>query len=154
MNEDAELEFAGFWSRTGAAIIDTILTMLIVIPILVGIYGTAYFSSENFIEGSWDFLLSWVLPAFATILFWIYRAATPGKMVIKAKIVDAKTGKAASTGQWIGRSFADFVSMAPLFLGIFWVGFDKRKQGWHDKLAGTVVVKRKNTGPEPVMFTN
>jgi len=42
----------------------------------------------------------------------------------------------------------------PFFLGIFWVAFDKKKQGWHDKLAGTVVVKTKKTGPEPVAFNN
>jgi uncharacterized RDD family membrane protein YckC len=37
-----------------------------------------------------------------------------------------------------------------LFLGIIWVGFDKRKQGWHDKLAGTVVIRNKS--PESVKF--
>ncbi|RLB71833.1 MAG: RDD family protein [Deltaproteobacteria bacterium] len=154
MNEAAELEFAGFWSRSGAAIIDTILLMLITAPILISIYGTDYFTSEKVVAGSWDFLISWVVPAFATILFWIYRAATPGKMAIKARILDANTGNAASTGQLIGRYLAYFVSILPFFLGIFWVAFDKRKQGWHDKLAGTVVVKNKDTGPEPVVFNN
>ncbi len=154
MNDATELEFAGFWSRTGAAIIDTILLMLITAPILISIYGTDYFTSEEVIAGSWDFLISWVLPAFATIIFWIYRAATPGKMAIRAKILDAETGRAASTGQLIGRYFTYFVSIIPLCLGIFWIGFDKRKQGWHDKLAGTVVVKSKNTGPEPVVFNS
>lgn len=152
MNEFAELEYAGFWSRTGATIIDTILLSIITFPILIGIYGTEYFTSEEFITGSWDFLISWVLPAIAVILFWIYRAATPGKMAIKAKILDATTGKEATTGQLIGRYFAYFISALPLMLGIFWVAFDKKKQGWHDKLAGTVVVKTKKLGPEPVSF--
>jgi len=35
------------------------------------------------------------------------------------------------------------VSMIPLFLGMIWVAFDARKQGWHDKLAGTVVVRNR-----------
>jgi uncharacterized RDD family membrane protein YckC len=39
----------------------------------------------------------------------------------------------------------------PLFAGIIWVAFDRRKQGWHDKLADTVVVRKK--GPEPVSFS-
>jgi uncharacterized RDD family membrane protein YckC len=39
-------------------------------------------------------------------------------------------------------------------LGIIWVAFDPRKQGWHDKLAGTVVVRPKNRGPVPVKFGN
>ncbi|MBX3651771.1 MAG: RDD family protein [Burkholderiales bacterium] len=41
-------------------------------------------------------------------------------------------------------------SALPLFLGFIWVGIDKRKQGWHDKLAGTVVIR--NTSKEPVQF--
>jgi uncharacterized RDD family membrane protein YckC len=33
--------------------------------------------------------------------------------------------------------------MLPLFIGLIWVAFDKKKQSWHDKLAGTVVVRIK-----------
>ena len=105
-----------------------------------------YFKAEMIIAGTWDFLISWVLPAVAIIMFWIYRSATPGKMVVKAKIVDAKTGDKPSTGQFIGRYFGYFVSMIPLMLGIIWVAFDKRKQGWHDKLAGTVVIRDRKRG--------
>jgi len=73
-------------------------------------------------------------------------------MAISAKIVDAKTGEQPSTAQFIGRYFAYFISVLPLCLGMVWVAFDMRKQGWHDKLAGTVVV-RKNNSVEPVKFT-
>ena len=81
-----------------------------------------------------------MLPAVATILFWKARQATPGKMALSLKIVDAQTGQPMSTGQAIGRYFAYFVSAIGLMLGYLWVAFDRRKQGWHDKLAGTVVV--------------
>lgn len=133
--------YAGFWIRVVASLIDTILILLITAPILIGIYGLEYFESEAIIAGTWDFLISWVLPAIAIIMFWTYRSATPGKMLVKAKIVDAKTGDKPSTGQFVGRYFGYFVSMIPLMLGIIWVAFDKRKQGWHDKLAGTVVIR-------------
>jgi len=86
-------------------------------------------------------LINWVLPAVVIIVFWIYRSATPGKMILKLKIIDAKTGGKISTGQCIGRYFAYYVSIIPFMLGIIWVGFDDRKQGWHDKLAGTLVVR-------------
>ena len=86
------------------------------------------------------------MPAIAVILFWIYRQATPGKMAIGAKIVDAKTGGKPSTGQLIGRYLAYYVSIIPLFLGIIWVGIDARKQGFHDKLAGTLVIRAKAGG--------
>ena len=45
-----------------------------------------------------------------------------------------------------------YVSIIPLFLGLIAVAFDPRKQGWHDKLAGTVVVRPRNRGPQPVKF--
>lgn len=154
--QETELEYAGFWARTGAAIIDSILIMLITIPLLLSVYGWDYLESEQtgLIAGPADFLISWVLPAVAVIVFWVLKQATPGKMAISAKIVDATTGQPASTGQLVGRYFAYMVSTIPLFLGIIWVAFDKRKQGWHDKLAGTVVIKKVDTGPEPVRFHN
>lgn len=77
--------------------------------------------------------------------FWIYKQATPGKMAISARIVDARTGGRPSAGRFVIRYLGYFVSMLPLFLGIIWVAFDRRKQGWHDKLARTVVIR--STGP-------
>jgi len=40
-----------------------------------------------------------------------------------------------------------------LFLGYAWVGVDPRKQGWHDHMARTVVVRMRSRGPEPVVFS-
>jgi uncharacterized RDD family membrane protein YckC len=145
-----EEEYAGFWIRTGAAIIDTILILIIIAPILTVIYGKDYWMSESFSRGVWDVLLNYIVPAIAVIIFWVYKSATPGKMALRLKIVDAKTGEKPSTGQFIGRYLGYYVSMIPLFLGIIWVGIDKRKQGWHDKLAGTVVIRSNKT--EPVRF--
>ena len=147
---EQNVEYAGFWVRVGAMIIDTVLIMIVLIPLLVAIYGWAYFDAANarLFAGPADFLLSWVAPAVAVIVFWIYRQATPGKMALSIRIVDATTGSPPSTGQCVGRYFAYFVSIFPLGLGLLWVAFDKRKQGWHDKLAGTVVIRSKN----PVTF--
>lgn len=146
------LEYAGFWTRTGAALIDGILLLLITAPLLISIYGWEYFETEDMVLGPADFLISWVLPAFATVLFWLYKRATPGKMAVAAQVVDAQTGATITVGQAMLRYLGYFIAMLPLGLGIFWVGFDRRKQGWHDKIAGTVVVKRTRTGPEPVHF--
>jgi uncharacterized RDD family membrane protein YckC len=144
MNE-SELEYVGFWARVGASIIDTILVIAICFPLVTWIYGKEYWSSAAMVQGPADFLINWLLPALAVVLFWIYRQATPGKMAIGARIVDARTGGRPSTGQLVGRYFAYYVSMLPLMIGFIWVAFDPRKQGWHDKLAGTVVVRSKKT---------
>lgn len=150
--EHDELEYVGFWARTGATLIDSVLIAVIVLPLLTAFYGESYWNSTALIVGPMDFLVSWVLPAVAVIVFWVSKQATPGKMAVSAKIVDAKTGNAASTGQLIGRYLAYYVSLIPLGFGYFWVAFDARKQGWHDKLAGTVVVRKKNRAPKPVSF--
>ena len=86
-----------------------------------------------------DFLISWLLPAIAVIIFWICKSATPGKLI--TKIIDQKSGGKLSIVQSLVRYFSYYISILPLFLGIIWVAFDKKKQGWHDKIAGTVVVK-------------
>jgi uncharacterized RDD family membrane protein YckC len=145
-----EQEYAGFWIRVGASIIDSILILIIIAPILTVIYGKEYWVSETFVQGTWDILLNYLLPAVAIVIFWIYRSATPGKMVLGLTIVDAQTGDKPTTGQFIGRYLGYYLSMIPLCLGFIWVGIDKRKQGWHDKLAGTVVIRNKKT--EPVKF--
>lgn len=134
-------EYAGFWIRTGAAIIDSILIMIILVPILSAIYGSGYWLGESVNQGIWGALFNYILPAIAVIAFWVYKSATPGKMILKLSIVDANTGGKPSTGQFIGRYLGYYVSMIPLFIGIIWVAFDKRKQGWHDKLASTVVIR-------------
>jgi len=136
-----EVQFAGFWIRVGASLIDTILILAVTMPLLTMIYGSEYWAGENLFFGIWDILLSYLFPAIAVILFWIYKSATPGKMLCKIKIINVKTGQPPSTGQSIGRYLGYYVSMIPFMLGIIWVAFDKRKQGWHDKLASTAVVK-------------
>jgi uncharacterized RDD family membrane protein YckC len=134
--------YAGFWVRVGAALIDSFLAALILGPVVWAVYGPQYFTSDTLLAGPLDFLLTWVLPAVAVILFWVYKSATPGKMALGLKIVDAGTGELPSTGQCIGRYFGYYVSLLPVGAGILWVAFDARKQGFHDKLAGTVVVRR------------
>jgi uncharacterized RDD family membrane protein YckC len=144
--ESSNVEYAGFWIRVWASIIDTVILGVLIYPVLTAIYGTEYWDSTDFIQGPADFLISWVLPAIAVVWFWVARQATPGKMAVGARIVDANTGNKPGTTQLIVRYLGYFVSLVPLGLGIFWVGFDARKQGWHDKLARTVVVRKKRGG--------
>lgn len=139
------VEYAGFWRRVLAVLIDSILILCVTMPLLGAIYGWGYFLDESvsLIPGGAEFLIMYVLPALATIVFWKTRQATPGKMLLSMKIVDAETGGPMSTGQSVGRYFAYFVSTLIFLLGYVWVAFDARKQSWHDKLAGTVVVVRR-----------
>ena len=148
----ADLEYVGFWPRVGAALIDTLLILVVTVPLVTAVYGKQYWVSDSWLKGPADFLINWLLPAGAVLLFWIYRQATPGKIAISARIVDAATGGRPTTRQLVVRYLGYYVSMLPMMLGILWVAFDPRKQGWHDKLAGTVVVRPRRRGPLPVKF--
>ena len=140
MNEP-QPAYVGFWARFGAALIDSILMAIILVPI-ARIFGVGMdLESAMRLDSPANIMVNGVLPAIAVILFWVYRQATPGKMAIGAKIVDAKTLGKPSTGQLIGRYFSYYLSTIVFLLGFIWVGFDSRKQGWHDKLAGTLVIR-------------
>lgn len=144
-------EYAGFWIRFAAMLIDTLVLLIVTLVPLSFIYGEAFFTEDKYFHGLWDLLLSYVLPIVGTMWFWLKYRGTPGKMATRLEIVDAVTGHNMSKGQAVGRYFAYILSMIPLGLGFIWVGIDKRKQGWHDKLAGTVVVR--NLHKEVVQFS-
>jgi uncharacterized RDD family membrane protein YckC len=162
--EDSGLEYVGFWARVGASLVDSVLVLIVLVPVLRLVFGSASDLTGIDLSGASltgsalgalgnagagepplaraeHFLLEWLLPAAAVVAFWIARQATPGKMLISARIVDAHTGGRPGAGQAIARYLGYFVSTIPLGLGLIWVGLDPRKQGWHDKIAGTVVVR-------------
>ena len=148
------VEYAGFWIRVGASIIDSILIIMITYPLLFAIYGWAGLDYGTAMQSSGfiNILLTWIFPVAAVIWFWVSKKATPGKMLLSLQVVDAKTGNSLTVGQSLLRYIGYFVSAIPFCLGLIWVGFDSKKQGWHDKIAGTVVVRSKQRGTEAVRF--
>lgn len=143
-----QMEYVGFWVRVGATLIDSLLIVAITSPLLFFIYG----ANGSSVQGPANVLISYVFPTVAVIGFWLLKQATPGKIVLGARIVDAKTGLPPTSGKLVVRYFAYFVSMIPLGLGFFWAAFDSKKQAWHDKLAGTVVVRNKARSSQKVEF--
>jgi uncharacterized RDD family membrane protein YckC len=137
----ARVEYVGFWKRVVAMVIDTLLLLVVITPALIAIYGMERLAeSQGVFAGFWDFMLQVVLPAVAVVLFWKYRGATPGKMAISAKIVDATTGVRPTTGKLVLRYIAYIASIVPFLLGFVWIAIDRRKQGFHDKIANTLVI--------------
>ncbi len=76
----------------------------------------------------------------ASAICWKLWSATPGKMILRMKVLDANTEQPMTNKQIILRSLSYIPACAIFFLGIFWISFNKRRQGWHDKIAGTVVI--------------
>lgn len=137
------VEYVGFWARVGASLIDTLLLCVLLIPL------SQFFLEPFPVHRGSDELslrsltLNWILPAIVVLVFWFARGATPGKMAVSAEIVDADTLGVPTHKQFIIRYLGYFVSSFGLLLGLVWVAFDRRKQGWHDKMASTVVIRRR-----------
>jgi uncharacterized RDD family membrane protein YckC len=149
-----EYEYAGFWVRAGAIILDSILLGIVTIPLLFAIYGQEeILNSDKSILGIADLLISYVLPIIYSVLMWNYKSATFGKMILKLKVVDEVTGLKPTFFQSLGRYIGYLISTITLFIGFIWIAFDSRKQGFHDKISKTVVVRNKQVVDE-VNFNN
>ena len=139
--DNTSTHYAGFWLRFWASIVDTAWVCFILFSILFAIYGRAYVNIPDAHLSAWVSAINWCLPAVLVLGFWFFRSATPGKIAIASKIVDANTGGKPKLWQFIVRYIAYILSIIPFCLGFIWIAFDPRKQAWHDKLASTVVIR-------------
>ncbi|MDP2637905.1 MAG: RDD family protein [Candidatus Levybacteria bacterium] len=117
------MKFASFWDRFLSYAIDIIL-----IAIVSNIFG---------LKGYYFYLLQLVYFVF----FWVKMdGQTLGKKVMKIRVVRQDKRKLdIQTG--VIRYIGYLISGIALGLGFFWVIWDKKKQGWHDKMAKTLVIK-------------
>lgn len=132
-------DYAGFWQRAVALLIDWLIVVVIAMPIIVVSFGADYFSLDP-VRHAGDLVIAAVVGAIV-VGFWRYCGATPGKLAVGVRIVDAATGAPPSTLRLVIRLLCYVVSAVPFYLGFLWAAFDRRKQGWHDKIAGTVVIQ-------------
>jgi uncharacterized RDD family membrane protein YckC len=143
------LEYAGFWRRFAAFTIDVIL-LSIIVQILFPFRGLG-FDLIDFVK-QWYFvplitisnLLSSLAIVAYSVVFWTWRGQTPGKMVMNIKILRGD-GSNITIGYALLRYLGYIACFLMLGTGFLWIAFDSRKQGIHDKIADTVVVKL----PEP-----
>lgn len=74
------------------------------------------------------------------VYFWTTTGATPGKSAMNIRVVSTD-GETISAGVAILRYIGYAISAVVLLLGFIWIAIDEDKQGWHDKIAGTYVIK-------------
>jgi uncharacterized RDD family membrane protein YckC len=147
-------EYVGFWKRVVARIVDgcvlavptNIISFFLSLPLAIltevePYADTTVLSVYTIIIAAIGLLLSTTAHMLYYILLWKMRQATLGYMIFGAKLIDAETGGAPTTGQCVGRYFAEYLSFLVFCLGYLWVAFDEQKRGWHDMLAGTRVIK-------------
>jgi uncharacterized RDD family membrane protein YckC len=108
------------------------MAALLLDAVLVGIVVRMLHPSHN--------LENWVALAAYGAVMWKVRGATIGATVFDLRVVRLD-GRAVDWETAIIRALGCFLSMAVAGLGFLWIGFDHAKQAWHDKIAGTVVVR-------------
>ena len=123
------LEYAGFWIRFGAGTIDILILgsitgLLVCIP------------AASFVWVS----VAWVISVAYYVGFLAWRGQTQGKMIVGIKVI--RTDKAPLTLWDSALRYCGYLaSVLSFFVGFILIAFDKKKQGFHDKMADTYVVK-------------
>ena len=129
------MEYAGRLHRFAAFIIDAIvISVVIVVLNAIGIINLGDPSTT-------DQVLEAVISFGYYILLTAAFGATLGKMALGMTVVDENGQKAGFFKVLIRETIGKFVSALVLFLGFIWILFDGNRQGWHDKIGGTFVVK-------------
>lgn len=120
----------GFWIRLLASIIDSVIVNVaaIILTLIAGVPGI---------------VLGWLGSILYYVLFTGLKGQTPGKMATGIQVV-TEGGEVPGVGRaFLREIIGKIISTVVIFIGYIWVAFDPRKQGWHDKIARTYVVKKR-----------
>lgn len=156
----ARVEYAGFWLRFVAYLIDSVVMGLAVVAVLIplifltglGALLGQIRSEEDLGDAGFFFIIGLIfLAATASLVVtWLYHAlmeasewqATVGKKALGLVVTDM-AGERVSFGRATGRHFAKIITnMVPLAIGYIMAGFTEKKQALHDMIAGCVVLRR------------
>jgi uncharacterized RDD family membrane protein YckC len=125
----ATLPRAGFWLRLGATLLDLVMAGMI-FGMLEGVFRIFFHAG-----GSFPF---WF--AVYHVLMWGTKGTTIGGIICGLKLVRVDD-RPVDWSVAIVRALGAFLSLAVAGLGFIWVGFDDDRQSWHDKIAGTTIVR-------------
>lgn len=146
--------YGGFWIRVVAFIIDLVVVGIVTFPVKLLVFGMMGFAQWPLSHGNLSalpFVLggAMIVGAFRTFVSWLYWAgmesstyqATLGKMALGLKVTDL-AGNRISFPRATGRYFAKYLSFLIFGIGFLMVAFTERKQGLHDMIAETLVLKK------------
>ncbi len=132
---------AGFWIRLGAFWMDGLIILLLAMFFGSLVYSTAP-GRELFINMEKINLFLVLLFIFYHSLFLGRFRTTPGKKLFGLAVIPLKPSARFGYSEAFLRTLAYFISEVFLGVGFLWIAFNKNKQGWHDKIARTSVIKK------------
>lgn len=132
------IDFASPGSRLVGYIIDGVVQFgLAIVFVLVGTILLALFWPLGVIA----YLAAGLFLFLYFPYFWQKSGQTPGMRLMQIKVVRDADGGPIGWGPAILRLIGYYVSAAVFYIGYIWIFIDKRQRGWHDLIAGTVVIK-------------
>ena len=149
--------YAGFWIRLVARLLDSLIVgipLAIVLGILLLAGGGLAAGTNNSDQNTQNaaaavfsgiFIVFYLIAIAVSIGYWVYfwgtTGSTFGMRVLRLRVVDANTGGPIGIPRALVRWLMTIVNSWACYIGWIWVAFDPRKQGWHDKVANSVVVQ-------------
>ncbi len=136
-----DYEYAGFWIRFWAKIVDNFIVgfisiAMIMIPgAVIGIAGMA-----DSMSGFFGYMIQLIIPLAYNTFFIGKYAATPGKMALKLKVIKAD-GEKITYLRAAGRHFSEIISGVIMAIGYIMAAFDKEKRALHDHICSTRVIR-------------
>jgi uncharacterized RDD family membrane protein YckC len=138
---------AGFWIRVVAALIDSLLVSLLQF-VLGFLLGLATGIDEGMLDQPWATMMaittglfSAVIAVFYYVFFTGYNGQTPGKMALRIKVIRTDGADIGYGRAFLREVPGKFISGILLGIGYLMVAFDRQKQGLHDKIADTYVIR-------------
>ena len=143
------MRYAGFWVRVWASVVDILISLLVVVPI-IALAGQGWANAYNDTAAAGIVLVAYCMVG------WLYFAlfesrgwqATPGKRLLGLRVSDL-AGHRLSFGRASGRYFSKLLSFLIICIGFIMVGLTDKKQGLHDKIADTLVLRGNAGAADP-----
>jgi uncharacterized RDD family membrane protein YckC len=141
-------QYAAWYVRLAAVLIDHVIVWLAILLLVPGSFlfstllGGGHYAEMPSFFLSMDGIWFWLLPLIYLVVFWAILSRTPGMMLMKIKVADYEGGN-ISVLQAFLRIFAYLLAAIPLFLGFLPVIWTKKRQGLHDRLVRTLVIRKR-----------
>lgn len=133
---DPVIRYGGFWRRAAANFLDALVFALVGVPSTLLTLFAFRSAASTIVSLATGLLWLVVIP-----YCWARWGMTPGKALMGLRVVRLEDLQPISRWRAVGRFFALYPAILFLGLGIFWIGWNRRKRGWHDRLADTLVLR-------------
>jgi len=138
---------AGFWTRVVAALVDGLVVAALQLLLSVALGAVTFSMTSNMapdVQGA-AMSITWIAGSFLSVVYYVfftgYNGQTLGKMALRIRVIRTDGSSIGYGKAFVREVIGKFISSILLMIGYLLVAFDAKKQGLHDKMAGTYVVK-------------